>query len=311
MNRVGVLEVGGTHATASWVSLPDYEVRPAGRLEVHGDAAADVLLDSFADCVATLGSLQGAVLSVAIPGPFDYPAGIGRFAGVGKFDALNGVDVGAALCARLTDPPERITFLNDAAACGLGEWRIGAGRGATRVVVITLGTGIGSAFIADGQVVSDGPDVPPEGHVYRLTADGRPLESMVSRRAILARYRAAGGDPDADVRDIAARAEAGDPVALDAFTGPLRLLGTVLAPWLRRFAAEMLVVGGAMSGSWATVEAALRHGLGLADAGLAGLAVRRASDPDAATAAGAAWHAVGGSSGRRANAGAENRDERR
>ena len=30
---------------------------------------------------------------VAIPGPFDYQSGVGLFAGVGKFEALYGVDV--------------------------------------------------------------------------------------------------------------------------------------------------------------------------------------------------------------------------
>jgi glucokinase len=310
MNPVAVLEIGGTHAIASWVELPDYAVRPAGRIEVRANAAADVLLDSFGQCVRSLGRLGGAVLSVAMPGPFDYAAGIGRFAGVGKFDALNGVDVRAGLAARLADAPTRITFLNDASAFGLGEWRIGAGRGAARVVVITLGTGIGSAFVDCGRLVTHGPDVPPEGHVYLLTVDGRPLESLVSRRAILARYRVGGGDARADVAEIAERAADGEPIAQDAFAGPLRLLGAVLAPWLRRFAAEVLVVGGGMSRSWSLVETALRGGFGDADPALADLPVCRASDPDAATAAGAAWHAVGDVDGPASGAAAQNGDER-
>jgi len=201
------------------------------------------------------------------------------------------VDVGAALVARLSPPPRRLVFVNDAAAFGLGEWVAGAARGCDRTVAITLGTGIGSAFIADGALVTDGPLVPPEGYVYRLEVDGQPLESVVSRRAILSRYRQAGGDGLLDVRDVADLAAAGDRRAREAFTGPLTALGTALAPWLVRFGAELLVVGGAMSASWPLVEPALRAGLQAAGAP-ADVPLRKAHDPRTATAVGAAWHAV-------------------
>jgi glucokinase len=242
-----------------------------------------------------------------MPGPFDYAQGIGRFHGVGKFDALNGVHVGAGLRARLTPPPARIAFVNDAAAFGLGEWLVGAARDATRALAITLGTGIGSAFVDDGRVVESGDRVPPDGHVYRLVVAGQPLEQLVSRRAMLARYRAAGGG-DEDVAAIAARARAGEATARAAFVDPLKLLGRCLAPWLLRFDAPVLVVGGAMSASWELVEQALRAGL--AAAGAAAVDVRRASDPDSSTAAGAAWHAVRIDSARREVRG-ESPDEKR
>lgn len=287
MTTVAVLEVGGTHATAVRVETATWTIRSdaVGRVDLRADAPPDALLDALASCVRASGSVDGLPLVVAIPGPFDYAAGLGRFRDVGKFDALDGVDVGAGLRIRLDRPPERLVFVNDAAAFGLGEWLAGAARGARRAVAITLGTGVGSAFVADGAVVTTGPSVPPQGHVYRLTVDGRPLESVVSRRAMLARY----GDPGADVRDVAERVPAGDERARAAFTEPLAALGATLAPWLARFGAETLVVGGAMSESWTLVEPALRRGLG----GLA-LPVRRSRDPGASAAIGAAWHAVGG-----------------
>ncbi len=78
-----------------------------------------------------------------MPGPFDYPTGVGRFAGVGKFESLAGVDVGAGLRERLTGRAERLCFLNDADAFAIGEYRAGAARGHQRVVCLTLGTGWG------------------------------------------------------------------------------------------------------------------------------------------------------------------------
>ncbi len=44
----------------------------------------------------------------------------------------------------------RVTVLNDADAAAWAEWRFGAGRGEPRLVLITLGTGIGGAMIMDG-----------------------------------------------------------------------------------------------------------------------------------------------------------------
>lgn len=297
MTPVPVLEVGGTHAfaalvdPASWTVLPE----PVAEVALQGDAAADVLLDALASCVSAVG--VGPLLAVAIPGPFDYAAGIGRFRGVGKFASLHGVDVGGELAARLSPGPQRVLFVNDASAVGLGEWLCGAGSDADRVVVVTLGTGVGSAFVDAGMVVDRGSSVPPEGYVYRLTIGGGPLEDVVSRRAILARFRAAGGDAALDVREIADRAAEADPIAFEAFTCPLVALGSALSPWLDRFDAQVLVVGGAMSESWTLVEPALRHGL--REAGAAkDVLIRRGSDTRIAGALGAVWHAVGKSTAR-------------
>lgn len=46
----------------------------------------------------------------------------------------------------------RVTVVNDADAAAWAEWRFGAGRTETRLVCVTLGTGIGGALIMDGRV---------------------------------------------------------------------------------------------------------------------------------------------------------------
>jgi glucokinase len=43
---------------------------------------------------------------------------------------------------------------NDAKAALVGEWRFGSGRGSNDLVLITLGTGVGSAVMIDGEVLS-------------------------------------------------------------------------------------------------------------------------------------------------------------
>lgn len=62
-----------------------------------------------------------------------------------------GTDV-AALLGRITG--RRVAVMNDADAAGVAEMRFGAGRGRPGVVlVLTLGTGVGSGLFVDGKLV--------------------------------------------------------------------------------------------------------------------------------------------------------------
>ncbi len=291
MTSCPVLEVGGTHVQASRVDPAGWRLLPSSRhrLALDGGGSASAIVAALASCAGQIRPGAGETLAVAIPGPFDYRNGIGRFRDVGKFDALAGLDLRAALTARLRPPPRRIAFVNDADAFGLGEWVAGAARGRRRVVAITLGTGVGSVFLDAGTAVSAGPSVPPGGHVYRLLIDGRPLEETVSNRAIAAAYRArvpAGDGLDAGA--VAARAVAGDAAASAVLETACLRLGQALAPWLARFGAELLVVGGGLTASWSLLAGPLRRGLG---AVAAELDVVRSEDSGTSAAVGAAWHA--------------------
>jgi glucokinase len=286
------LEVGGTHVRASRIDTATWQLVPgsAYRVPLDSSGGSAAIIATMAECAGALRLTSAETLAVAIPGPFDYDTGIARFEGVGKFDGLAGVDLRQALLARLAHPPARVTFVNDADAFGLGEWLAGSARGYQRVVAITLGTGVGSAFVKSGTIVSSGPSVPPDGHVYQLMVRGRPLEDTVSRRAIIAAYQrlsASSRNRDWDVRDIAAAAQSGDTGATRVFAQVFRLLGETLAPWLARFKAEVLVIGGGLSASWALIDGPLRAGLGTS---ATDLVVVRAADTEDAIAAGAVWH---------------------
>jgi glucokinase len=246
------LEVGGTHVSAALIDTGVWSIVPGTRSRRPLDAQASKqdLLNTLVGTCRTLDAAPGARWGVAVPGPFDYERGIALFEDVGKFDSLRGVDVRAALCEGISPRPGSVSFLNDADAFLLGEWLHGAATGYGRCAALTLGTGVGSAFLADGQVVCSGREVPPGGRAYRLHVDGRPLEDAVSRRAIRSAYRSATGDAGADVRDIAERARGGDRAARSVIDTAMTRLGTALAPYLHRFAAEVVVVGGSMSASW-------------------------------------------------------------
>lgn len=265
-----VLELGGTHVAAALVDPDTATVTRRVRRPVQTRGTAEHILGGLVRCAGELDAPAGEVWGVAVPGPFDYDKGIARFTGVGKFDDLYGIDVRAVLLDGVWPRPAETVFLNDAHAFLLGEWLAGAARGHRRCVGITLGTGVGSAFLDAGGLRHDGPGVPPQGRIDLVEAGGRPLEDSVSRRAILARYAHEDADrrdgdgvpPDLDVREIAARARAGERRARGVLDEAFTTLGTVLAPRLRDFDASVLVVGGAMAGSWDLLRPALRRGLG-------------------------------------------------
>jgi glucokinase len=291
---VPVLEIGGSHVTAALVDLPAAAVMPGtlrrDPLNASGPAAG--ILGSIISCARGLPAPRGAAWGVAIPGPFDYRRGLALFTGVGKFDSLHGMNLRAALAARLPGPPGPVRFLNDAHAFLLGEWLFGAAAGHGRCAGITLGTGIGSAFLLHGRIQNDNPAVPPQGRVDLLRINGWPLEEAVSSRAITRAYRRQAAATVTGVAEIATRAIGGDPIAADVLHTAFERLGAALAPWLASFRATALVAGGAMTGSWNLIKPALQAGLGLYGQVPAPLTVSVAARGDHAPLLGAAAHAI-------------------
>ncbi|MEU9110302.1 polyphosphate--glucose phosphotransferase [Streptomyces sp. NPDC048483] len=87
-----------------------------------------------------------------------------------------GLDSAGLLTGRL-GAGRPVTLLNDADAAGLAEMHFGAGRGRTgTVIVLTLGTGIGSAVFADGRLV-------PNTELGHLELHGHDAEKRASTKA--------------------------------------------------------------------------------------------------------------------------------
>jgi polyphosphate glucokinase len=85
-----------------------------------------------------------------------------------------GTDLATLLGERLGAP---VTVLNDADAAGVAEMTFGAGRGRKgTVIVLTLGTGIGSAVFTDGHLV-------PNTELGHLELDGHEAEKRASTKA--------------------------------------------------------------------------------------------------------------------------------
>ncbi|MGW0122892.1 polyphosphate--glucose phosphotransferase [Streptomyces sp. NPDC003327] len=86
-----------------------------------------------------------------------------------------GVDAARLIGDRLGGLP--VTVLNDADAAGVAEITFGAGRGRTgTVILLTLGTGIGSALFVDGRLV-------PNTELGHLELKGHDAEKRASSKA--------------------------------------------------------------------------------------------------------------------------------
>jgi glucokinase len=251
--RVVALDVGGTHVTAATVDVAAAEVIPASRVrtELLSESGRDELLDRIRNTARAALSGNAAAAGVAVPGPFDYARGISLLEH--KLESLFDADLRSELATALTLPPENVRFVNDAEAFLVGEWWAGAAQGHERAVGITIGTGIGSAFLEGGIVVSTGERVPPDGELHRQLFRGAPVEERISRGALLARY----GDESVDVVEVAQRARGGELRAQEAFAKLASDLAEFLRPWLAAFDPSCLVVGGSIARSWDLLEKGL------------------------------------------------------
>ena len=116
----------------------------------------------------------------------------------------------------------------------------------SRSLSITLGTGFGSAFISNRIPIVDGPQVPKLGCVYYIPYKDGIADDYFSTRWFLGRYNSITGRELSGVKEIADLA-ATDKVASGLFLEFGDELGLFLAPYLKNFKAELVVVGGNIS----------------------------------------------------------------
>jgi glucokinase len=247
--RVIALDVGGSSAKSA-VVVPGGQVLGAVQeAPVDSAGSADAILGSLARAIANhLADVVPAGIGLGFPGPFDYAAGISWITGVEKFEALYGLDVRRGLRQRLGLADVPMFFRNDAEAAIVGEASYGAGQGRQRLIGVTLGTGLGSAFVVAGQPVTSGPGVPAQGWLYPVLFRGQRADDCFSRRGLLARLQAAGM-ARADVKPAADAARRGERAIRQVFASFGADLGTFLDPFAVAFGAEAVLIAGGLAGA--------------------------------------------------------------
>ncbi|GGJ76358.1 ROK family protein [Deinococcus aquiradiocola] len=253
------LDVGGSHVTAARVDLQARRVTgDVARLDVPHTAGLDDVLASWVQAALEVaGTGPVTHLGFAVPGPFNLRGGVSLM--THKFAALHGVPLREALAARLRGTPLAgvpVCFGNDADLFALGEWWAGAGE-QQDLIGVTLGTGLGSGFVRDGQVVTDGPGVPEDGELWSTPFRDGLAEAYASGAAVTRLAQAMLGET-LSARDLAAlEPERAAPVWA-AFGGTL---ADLLSPWVAAFGARRVVLGGNVSRAFPHFALSLQAGL--------------------------------------------------
>ena len=158
---------------------------------------------------------------------------------------------------------------NDANVAALAEFLFGAGKGATNLVMLTLGTGIGGGLVLDGKIyrgtIGSGAEL---GHIV-VDENGPPcqgncpnhgcVETFASGTALARDGKAAAErEPDSALgkalaegpivgRTVTELAIKGDPVASEVVATAGRHLGVALASLANVFDPDVIVIGGGVS----------------------------------------------------------------
>ncbi|MFF5209683.1 ROK family protein [Streptosporangium sp. NPDC000396] len=277
-----VTDLGSRIVAARHHAVPGFDVRtdaPAAPLEPADVVAAIAalvtdLLDEHPDFRE-----RAHRLGVAISGDADRDTGTVRYS-----PFLGWRDV--PLAALLDEATGLTTTLeNDVKALAVAEQWFGEGVGASSFALVTVGTGIGSAFVVNGGLVSGAFGVSGEiGHVpigiegprCHCGATGC-LEALASTQALLTEARRATGVEGLTIEQAVGLARSGDQVLRKVFATVGRAVGLGLAVVANLLGPERLVVSGEGLDAYDLFEESIREAFAVqtyGSAGRCGLVIR-------------------------------------
>ena len=160
-----------------------------------------------------------------------------------------------------------VALTNDANAAALGEMLFGAAKGMKDFIVITLGTGLGSGIVANGELIYGHDGF--AGEIGHTIVDPNGRQCGCGRRGCLETYASASGirrtveellkmpAPPSELREISLdqitskrvfeAAQRGDKLALEAFELTGRYLGMKLADSVAHTSPEAIILFGGLA----------------------------------------------------------------
>jgi glucokinase len=273
------IDIGGTNTVLGFVdeqgrclaesSVPTLAQDPAGSLVTRLAAKIGELHAPLADRTAIIGIGIGAPNANYYRGTVENPPNL----------QWKGITPLVALFKERFDVPVVIT--NDANAAALGELRFGAAKGMRDVIVITLGTGLGSGIIANGELVYGADGF--AGELGHTTVDPKGRWCGCGRRGCLEAYASATGicrtvfemlcnsREDSEFRGvsfnqltakmISQAAQRGDPIARAAFEHTGEILGMKLAESVEHTSPEAIVLFGGLANAGDLIFAPTKRSL--------------------------------------------------
>jgi glucokinase len=299
---VGV-DLGGTNARAALVDARGTILRQTKRKLPARDPASvvDVLAAAIEE---TQGGQKDLPVGVGVAGQILDDSGV---VSVGPNLGWRDVPFAAMLMKRVGRP---VSLLNDLQAAALGEQESGAAAGCKDVVLVFVGSGVGSALILGGRLYAGAMGVAGElGHT-RAVPNGRRcgcgelgcLEAYVSGRNLTERVKealAAGTPskllPGASATEIEREALGGDALATELFEEVVRLLSIAIGNLTTILNPSLVVLGGGVFLNGPELRRRIDQGVFEQSARVSrvGLKVTDAQLGDDAGVVGAALHALG------------------
>ncbi len=210
-----------------------------------------------------------AAIGIGVPMTLDRETGIALRANNLPLESL---DLARIVRERFELP---VGLENDGNATALAEWRLGAGRGTSNLVVLAIGTGVGGGLVLDGQLYRGWAEL---GHVV-VDADGPRCQGNCDGRGHL--EAVATGETaeraadelwgERDARRLVEEARNGHPEARAAVERIGHYLGLAIGSFVNVFVPELTVVGGGFgAAAWdllhePALRAAQREALSPAD----------------------------------------------
>jgi glucokinase len=292
------IDVGGTRVKSVLVT-PDGKVlaeavwpTPEDVGHQLGEVAAKSVVELTARAGGVGDQLDLLAVGVAVPGLVDEVAGIGVWsANLGWRD----LDLRGGIAAHVDVP---VAVGHDVRSGLLAEHRLGAAREADNVLFVPLGTGLASAILCRGQLVTGSLWTGEIGHIV-VVPDGPQcacgqrgcLEALSSAGAIGRRWSEATGLVG-DAEEVARRADAGEPEARRIWQEAIDALAIMVAPVVAAAGTELVLIGGGLVHAGDTLLDPLRDALTIRLGGRDDVAVEAAALGDRAGSLGAATIAL-------------------
>ncbi len=261
------IDVGGTNTVVGIVDKRG-QILKSGSIKTGKHAQVEDYLDELTDLIENL--IEGTDFKDQIKGIGAGTPNGNYFTGSIEFAPnlpWKGVIPFAQLLEDRTGIPVALT--NDANAAAIGEMTYGAARGMKDFIVITLGTGVGSGIVVNGQLVYGHDGFAGElGHVIMRRHNGRMCGC--GRTGCLEAYSSATGvartareylelRPDVQTRlrdipveeitskDVFDAAMAGDELAKEIFKFTGEMLGEAFADFVAFSSPEAIILFGGLS----------------------------------------------------------------
>lgn len=186
-----------------------------------------------------------SVVGVGLPGPMDPAARVARICI--NLPGWENVPLAEWMESRLD---RAVTLANDGNCAVVGEAWLGAARGFTDVVLLTLGTGVGGGVILNNRLFTGHNGAAAEPGLIVVQPDGPACNSgnhgsLEQYASITALRRLCDREP----LQLTALADAGDPEAVEVWNRYGSRLGVGVASLVYLFTPQLVLLGGGLAGA--------------------------------------------------------------